>query len=110
MATKKSTGLNINLGKVLEVAENSLEYLFVASEKQLERWLDSPQKPKHHTAPHLAKKEKEGRKELREIAKAQDFCIEMNSTNTKNQNVIMTERLSELESQDQETSQELDRS
>ena len=106
MATKKSTGLNINLGKVLEVAENSLEYLFVASEKQLERWLDSPQKPKHHTAPHLAKKEKE----LREIAKAQDFCIEMNSTNTKNQNVIMTERLSELESQDQETSQELDRS
>jgi hypothetical protein len=34
----------------------------------------------------------------------------MNSTNTKNQNVIMTERLSELESQDQETSQELDRS
>jgi hypothetical protein len=34
----------------------------------------------------------------------------MNSTNTKNQNVIMTERLLELESQDQETSQELDRS
>jgi len=106
MKAKKIALLNINLGKVLEVAEKGLKALLITSEKRLERGLGK--KPKRTPAQkYLDTKEKQQKRELKRIAIEQDSNLQAIES-VSSRSVKLTERLSELETNIKDKQADLD--
>jgi hypothetical protein len=95
MKTKKMARFDV--GKILEVAEQSLLRLWIVSEKKLDRWMENTSKRKS------PKKQKLPKKSIKVLAKEREEASAVQrEINQKKRN----ERFSQLEAQNKEKQQE----